>query len=147
MPELTAHPYAQGTRLRLAERRQQRLQEARAKHSRLCEELEETQGRLMLQPGRWLEQCECPLVPGAPPISRAGHCRCPDWCLDLLLSPVEVDPKLEPESAEYLEALERATAGLEQCVNLCKAHVMMVTCFDISVAAVATTPGPQEVDV
>ncbi|XP_058511493.1 kinesin-like protein KIF26A isoform X2 [Ochotona princeps] len=112
----TQGPMSVSTQLRLAERRQQRLREARAKHSRLCEELAETQGRLMLQPGRWLEQ-------------------------------FEVDPKLQPESAEYLEALERATAGLEQCVNLCKARVMMVTCFDISVAAVATAPGPQEVDV
>nr|XP_035117566.2 kinesin-like protein KIF26A isoform X4 [Callithrix jacchus] len=104
------------TRLRLAERRQQRLREVQAKHKHLCEELAETQGRLMLEPGRWLAQ-------------------------------FEVDPELEPESAEYLAALERATAALEQCVNLCKAHVMMVTCFDISVAAAAAVPGPQEVDV
>ncbi|XP_064230586.1 kinesin-like protein KIF26A [Aotus nancymaae] len=104
------------TRLRLAERRQQRLREVQAKHEHLCEELAETQGRLMLEPGRWLAQ-------------------------------FEVDPELEPESAEYLAALERATAALEQCVNLCKAHVMMVTCFDISVAAAAAVPGPQEVDV
>ncbi|XP_032123554.1 kinesin-like protein KIF26A isoform X2 [Sapajus apella] len=104
------------TRLRLAERRQQRLREVQAKHEQLCEELAETQGRLMLEPGRWLAQ-------------------------------FEVDPELEPESAEYLAALERATAALEQCVNLCKAHVMMVTCFDISVAAAAAVPGPQEVDV
>ncbi|XP_023378120.1 kinesin-like protein KIF26A [Pteropus vampyrus] len=47
----------------------------------------------------------------------------------------------------YLVALERATAALEQHVNLCKAHVMMVTCFDIAVTTPATTPGPQEVDV
>lgn len=65
----------------------------------------------------------------------------------LPLSAVEVDPGLEPESAEYLVALERATAALEQCVNLCKAHVMMVTCFDISAATPAAAPGPQEVDV
>lgn len=58
-----------------------------------------------------------------------------------------MDPELEPESAEYLVALERATAALEQCVNLCKARVMVVTCFDISVAAATTAPGPQEVDV
>nr|XP_051690772.1 kinesin-like protein KIF26A [Oryctolagus cuniculus] len=109
-------PVCVGARLRLAERRQQRLREARARHSRLCEELAETQGRLMVQPGRWLER-------------------------------FEVDPELEPESAEYLEALERATAALEQCVNLCKAHVMMVTCFDIGVAAATAGPGPQEVDV
>ncbi|KAM5274620.1 kinesin-like protein KIF26A isoform 2-T2 [Ctenodactylus gundi] len=104
------------SRLRLAERRQQRLREVRAKRDHLCEELAETQGRLMVAPGRWLEQ-------------------------------FEVDPELEPESAEYLVALERATAALEQCVNLCKAHVMMVTCFDISVTAAASVPGPQEVDV
>ncbi|XP_012502507.1 PREDICTED: kinesin-like protein KIF26A [Propithecus coquereli] len=105
-----------GSRLRQAERRQQRLQEVRAKHERLCAELAETQGRLMVEPGRWLEQ-------------------------------FEVDPELDPESAEYLVALERATVALEQCVNLCKAHVMMVTCFDISIAATAAVLGPQEVDV
>ncbi|XP_007942773.1 kinesin-like protein KIF26A [Orycteropus afer afer] len=105
-----------GARLRLAERRLQRLREVRARRDRLCEELVETQDRLMVEPGRWLGQ-------------------------------FEVDPELEPESAEYLAALERATAALEQCVNLCKAHVMMVTCFDVSVTTPATTPGPQEVDV
>ncbi|XP_025126859.3 kinesin-like protein KIF26A [Bubalus bubalis] len=109
-------PVCASARLRLAERRLQRLQEVRAKRELLRGELAETQGRLMLEPGRWLEQ-------------------------------FEVDPGLEPESAEYLVALEHATAALEQCVNLCKAHVMMVTCFDISAAAPATAPGPQEVDV
>ncbi|KAM5239866.1 LOW QUALITY PROTEIN: kinesin-like protein KIF26A [Hipposideros larvatus] len=103
-------------KLRLAERRQQRLRDIQTRHELLCEELAETQGRLMVEPGRWLEQ-------------------------------FEVDPELEPESAEYLVALERATAALEQHVNLCKAHVMMVTCFDISVTAPAAIPGPQEVDV
>ncbi|XP_048218600.1 LOW QUALITY PROTEIN: kinesin-like protein KIF26A [Perognathus longimembris pacificus] len=103
-------------RLRGAERRQQRLREVQARRPHLCEELAETQGRLMLEPGRWLEQ-------------------------------FEVDPELEPESPEYLAALERATAALEQCVNLCKAHVMMVTCFDIGATAAAARPGPQEVDV
>lgn len=109
-------PVCISSKLRLAERRQQRLQEVQAKRDHLCEELAETQGRLMVEPGRWLEQ-------------------------------FEVDPELEPESAEYLVALEQATAALEQCVNLCKAHVMMVTCFDIGVAATAAVPGPQEVDV
>lgn len=46
------------SKLRLAERRQQRLQEVQAKRDHLCEELAETQGRLMVEPGRWLEQCE-----------------------------------------------------------------------------------------
>lgn len=73
---------------------------------------------------------------------------CPDLHPDTVsFPPVEVDPELEPESAEYLVALEQATAALEQCVNLCKAHVMMVTCFDIGVAATTAVPGPQEVDV
>lgn len=58
-----------------------------------------------------------------------------------------MDPELEPESAEYLEALEHATVALEQCVNLCKAHVMMVTCFDISVTVPTAALGLQEVDV
>ncbi|XP_016070409.1 PREDICTED: kinesin-like protein KIF26A [Miniopterus natalensis] len=103
-------------KLRLAERRQQRLRDVQAKHELLCAELAETQGRLMVEPGRWLAQ-------------------------------FEVDPELEPESVEYLAALERVTAALEQHVNLCKAHVMMVTCFDISITTPAATPGPQEVDV
>ncbi|XP_010828054.1 PREDICTED: kinesin-like protein KIF26A, partial [Bison bison bison] len=111
--DLEKGPVCVSARLRLAERRLQRLQEVQAKRELLRGELAETQGRLMLEPGRWLEQ-------------------------------FEVDPGLEPESAEYLVALERATAALEQCVNLCKAHVMMVTCFDISAAAPATAPGPQE---
>ncbi|XP_023986754.1 kinesin-like protein KIF26A [Physeter macrocephalus] len=109
-------PACVSAKLRLAERRLQRLQEVWAKREALREELAETQGRLMVEPGRWLEH-------------------------------FEVDPELEPESAEYLAALERATAALEQCVNLCKARVMMVTCFDISVAAATAAPGPQEVDV
>ncbi|XP_075387045.1 kinesin-like protein KIF26A [Tenrec ecaudatus] len=105
-----------GAQLRLSERRLQRLREVRARRERLCQELAETQGRLMVERGRWLEQ-------------------------------FEVAPELEPESAEYLMALEHATTALEQCVNLCKAHVMMVTCFDVSVTAPAATLGPQEVDV
>ncbi|XP_053784795.1 kinesin-like protein KIF26A isoform X2 [Desmodus rotundus] len=103
-------------KVRLAERQQQKLRDVRAKRELLSAELAATQGRLMLEPGRWLAQ-------------------------------FEVDPALEPESVEYLAALERATAALEQHVNLCKAHVMMVTCFDISVSTPAATPGPQEVDV
>ncbi|XP_060037073.1 kinesin-like protein KIF26A isoform X2 [Erinaceus europaeus] len=94
---------------RQAERRRQRLREVLTWRERLRRELAETQGRLMVEPGRWLEQ-------------------------------FEVGPELEPESAEYLAALERATAGLERHLNLCKARVMMVTCFDIR-------PGPQQVDV
>ncbi|XP_004699186.1 kinesin-like protein KIF26A [Echinops telfairi] len=114
--DLEKGPASMGTRLRLSERRLQRLREVRARREWLCQELAETQGRLMVERGRWLEQ-------------------------------FEVAPELEPESAEYLMALEHATAALEQCVNLCKAHVMMVTCFDVSVTAPAATSGSQEVDV
>lgn len=53
-------PMCVSSKLRLAERRQQRLREVQAKRAHLCEELAETQGRLMVEPGRWLEQCECP---------------------------------------------------------------------------------------
>lgn len=106
-----------------------------------------------------------PVLPVTCDVRRAPHCPClggtwtlgwggassawPDPGLSscLLSHAVEVDPALEPESAEYLLALERATAALEQHVNLCKAHVMMVTCFDIAVTTPAATPGPQEVDV
>ncbi|XP_041721748.2 kinesin-like protein KIF26B [Coregonus clupeaformis] len=38
----------------------------------------------------------------------------------------------EVDSLEHLEALEVVTARLESRVNLCKANVMMVTCFDIA---------------
>lgn len=48
-------------KLRLAERRQQRLRDIQTRRELLCEELAETQGRLMVEPGRWLEQCEYPL--------------------------------------------------------------------------------------
>lgn len=86
MPEPTPcpSPAAQGlvcvsAKLRLAERRQQRLQEVRTKHRRLCEELAETQGRLMVEPGRWLEQCESPRPPAGVvrPAREVQACRTP----------------------------------------------------------------------
>lgn len=36
----------------------------------------------------------------------------------------------EVDSLEHLEALELVTARLQRKVSLCKANVMMVTCFD-----------------
>lgn len=48
---------------RLGERRQQRLRDLRARRELLCAELAETQGRLMVRPSRWPEQCECPPPP------------------------------------------------------------------------------------
>ncbi|XP_056151351.1 kinesin-like protein KIF26A [Lampris incognitus] len=59
----------------------------------------------------------------------------------------EVDPDLDKESPEYLEALEQVTEELEFCVNLCKSRVMMVTCFDISTPASGTQEGLCEVEV
>uniref|UniRef100_A0A3B1KDB4 Kinesin family member 26A n=1 Tax=Astyanax mexicanus TaxID=7994 RepID=A0A3B1KDB4_ASTMX len=58
----------------------------------------------------------------------------------------DVDQDLDPESQEYLEALEQATSELEYCVNLCKSRVMMVTCFDIRVAS-DIQEGAREVEV
>ncbi|XP_028293559.1 kinesin-like protein KIF26A isoform X1 [Gouania willdenowi] len=59
----------------------------------------------------------------------------------------EVDQSLDKESPEYLEALAEATEELEFCVNLCKSHVMMVTCFDISMSTPITQEGLREVEV
>ncbi|KFQ98974.1 Kinesin-like KIF26A, partial [Nipponia nippon] len=90
------------TKLKILERRQQRIKEVKAKHEFLKEELEETKCRLMMDPNKWKED-------------------------------FEVDPDLDKESQEYLEALEQVTEELEQCVNLCKSHIMIVTCFDIGI--------------
>ncbi|XP_008302129.1 kinesin-like protein KIF26B, partial [Stegastes partitus] len=55
---------------------------------------------------------------------------------DLMLEPDKWNQEFdlwqtfEVDSLEHLEALEVVTAGLENRVNLCKANVMMVTCFD-----------------
>uniref|UniRef100_A0A4W6F5I6 Kinesin family member 26A n=1 Tax=Lates calcarifer TaxID=8187 RepID=A0A4W6F5I6_LATCA len=59
----------------------------------------------------------------------------------------EVDPNLDKESPEYLEALAQVTEELEFCVNLCKSRVMMVTCFDISMPTSGTQEGLREVEV
>lgn len=102
------------TKLKILERRQQRIREVKAKHEFLKEELEETKCRLMMDPNKWKED-------------------------------FEVDPDLDKESQEYLEALEQVTEELEQCVNLCKSHIMIVTCFDIGITDVQD--GVREVEV
>ncbi|NXL85979.1 KI26A protein, partial [Alectura lathami] len=102
------------TKLKILERRQQRIREVKAKHEFLKEELEETKCRLMMDPNKWKED-------------------------------FEVDPDLDKESQEYLEALEQVTEELEQCVNLCKSHIMIVTCFDIGVTD--AQDGVREVEV
>lgn len=56
-----------------------------------------------------------------------------------------MDPDLDKESQEYLEALEQVTEELEQCVNLCKSHIMIVTCFDIGITD--AQDGVREVEV
>ncbi|XP_072541117.1 kinesin-like protein KIF26A isoform X2 [Salminus brasiliensis] len=55
----------------------------------------------------------------------------------------DVDPDLDQDSQDYLEALVQATGELEFCVNLCKSRVMLETCFDIMAP---TSPG-QEMEV
>lgn len=45
---------------------------------------------------------------------------------------VDLEQVLDLDSLEYLEALECVTERLESRVNFCKAHLMMVTCFDIT---------------
>ncbi|XP_026705037.1 kinesin-like protein KIF26A [Athene cunicularia] len=102
------------TKLKILERRQQRIREVKAKHEFLKEELEETKCRLMMDPNKWKEE-------------------------------FEVDPDLDKESQEYLEALEQVTEELEQCVNLCKSHIMIVTCFDIGITD--AQDGVREVEV
>uniref|UniRef100_A0A8C1YKB3 Kinesin family member 26Aa n=1 Tax=Cyprinus carpio TaxID=7962 RepID=A0A8C1YKB3_CYPCA len=59
----------------------------------------------------------------------------------------DVDPELDQESQDYLEALAQATGDLEFCVNLCKSRVMMETCFDIAVPAIPGQSGQQEMEV
>lgn len=59
-----------------------------------------------------------------------------------------MDPDLDMDSQDYLEALHQATGELQFCVNLCKSRVMMETCFDIVVTGTtATQGGHQEVEV
>uniref|UniRef100_A0A672ZLB8 Kinesin family member 26Aa n=1 Tax=Sphaeramia orbicularis TaxID=375764 RepID=A0A672ZLB8_9TELE len=60
----------------------------------------------------------------------------------------DVDPDLDPDSQDYLEALVQTTAELQYCVNLCKSRLMMETCFDITVTTTAAAQGgQQEVEV
>ncbi|KAM3918514.1 kinesin-like protein KIF26A isoform 2-T2 [Leptodactylus fuscus] len=103
------------TKLKVAERRQQRIKDVKAKYEMLKDELEETKARLMMDPNKWRGE-------------------------------FEIDPDLDRESQEYLEALEQVTEDLELCVNICKSHVMMVTCFDIGVIA-DQQDGGREVEV
>ncbi|XP_038150551.1 kinesin-like protein KIF26B isoform X2 [Cyprinodon tularosa] len=44
----------------------------------------------------------------------------------------ELQQPYDLDSMEYLEALETVTDRLETRVNFCKAHLMMITCFDVS---------------
>lgn len=46
------------TKLKILERRQQRIREVKAKHEFLKEELEETKCRLMMDPNKWKEDCK-----------------------------------------------------------------------------------------
>ncbi|KAG8561286.1 hypothetical protein GDO81_015317 [Engystomops pustulosus] len=103
------------TKLKVAERRQQRIKDVKAKYEMLKDELEETKARLMMDPNKWRGE-------------------------------FDLDPDIDKESQEYLEALEQVTEDLELCVNICKSHVMMVTCFDIGLIA-DQQDGGREVEV
>ncbi|XP_051501465.1 kinesin-like protein KIF26A isoform X2 [Myxocyprinus asiaticus] len=59
----------------------------------------------------------------------------------------DVDPDLDQESLDYIEALAQATGELEFCVNLCKSRVMMETCFDIAVPIIPGQSGQLEMEV
>ncbi|XP_032098085.1 kinesin-like protein KIF26B isoform X1 [Sapajus apella] len=48
------------------------------------------------------------------------------------LSEFDLEQVWELDSLEYLEALECVTERLESRVYFCKAHLMMVTCFDVT---------------
>ncbi|KFW93107.1 Kinesin-like KIF26B, partial [Phalacrocorax carbo] len=48
------------------------------------------------------------------------------------ISEFDLEQVFELDSLEYLEALECVTERLENRVNFCKAHLMMITCFDIT---------------
>ncbi|XP_042189225.1 kinesin-like protein KIF26B isoform X2 [Callorhinchus milii] len=48
------------------------------------------------------------------------------------ISEFDLDQGFEVDSLEYLEALECVTERLQHRVNFCKAHLMMITCFDIT---------------
>ncbi|XP_048394030.1 kinesin-like protein KIF26A isoform X2 [Stegostoma tigrinum] len=103
------------TKLKILEKRQQRIRELKEKHEVLMKELEDTKSRLMMDPDKWKSE-------------------------------FEVDLTLDKESLEYLEALEEVTEELEHRVNLCKARIMMVTCFDIGMIT-EVIDGPREVQV
>ncbi|KAL4630438.1 kinesin-like protein KIF26B [Arapaima gigas] len=47
-------------------------------------------------------------------------------------SEFDLQQTFEVDSLEYLEALEFVTGRLESRVNFCKAHLMMITCFDVT---------------
>ncbi|XP_054568992.1 kinesin-like protein KIF26B [Eptesicus fuscus] len=51
---------------------------------------------------------------------------------DQWLSEFDLEQVWELDSLEHLEALECVTERLESRVNFCKAHLMMITCFDIT---------------
>ncbi|XP_056915063.1 kinesin-like protein KIF26A isoform X3 [Takifugu flavidus] len=66
---------------------------------------------------------------------------------DKWIGEFDLDPSLDKDSPEYLEALLQVTEELEFCVNLCKSRVMMVTCFDISIPSTGAQEARREVEV
>lgn len=138
------------TKMKVLEKRQQRISDLRGKHKTLKEELEDTKSRLMMDPSKWTGECKYfTILLAWLHWFQLTTLKDPFLCNNnrvLVRFAVEVDQDLDQESQEYLEALEQATTELEYCVNLCKSHVMMVTCFDIRVSS-DVQEGPREVEV
>ncbi|XP_077200487.1 kinesin-like protein KIF26B isoform X5 [Paroedura picta] len=95
-------------KLKILEHRQQRIAEVKAKYEWLMRELEVTKQYLMLDPNKWLSESFVSFLT------------------------VDLEQVFDLDSMEYLEALECVTERLENRVNYCKAHLMMITCFDIT---------------
>ena len=64
----------------------------------------------------WIGFCQCVFV---------SLCVCVCVC-----GAVDLWQTFEVDSLEHLEALEQVTSRLERRLSLCKASVMIVTCFD-----------------
>ncbi|KAI2651993.1 Kinesin-like protein KIF26A [Labeo rohita] len=158
-------------RLRMLEKRQQQIRELRAKHEKLKKRVGGRQDTSHAGP----QQMDGRIPSSPTPTNQPSHAEIfvyvlGDKTINLGVSAglhltalshifimwhnnvasmcgVDVDPDLDQESQDYLEALAQATGDLEFCVNLCKSRVMMETCFDIAVPAIPGQSGQQEMEI
>ncbi len=61
----------------------------------------------------------------------SAYCIINCYTICVMCFAVDLWQTFEVDSLEHLEALEQVTQRLERHVNLCKAHVLMVTSFDV----------------